>query len=119
MAQMTIVDRDLARLESLDATAGGLTVIVPAYNEERGILGVIEWIRQALQPSDLEFEILVVDDGSADRTGELAEQAGARVLRHLGNRGYGEALKTGVRHATHEWIAIIDADGSYPADQIP
>ena len=103
----------------MDAETGGVTVIVPAYNEERGIAGVIDWIGRAFDGHHLEYEVLVIDDGSGDRTAELAERSGARVLRHLINRGYGEALKTGIRHAAHEWIAIIDADGSYPADQIP
>jgi glycosyltransferase involved in cell wall biosynthesis len=115
---MTIADPTLARLETLPTTSG-LTILVPAYNEEGGIARVIEWIRQALEPSGMDYEVLVIDDGSADRTAELAGAAGARVLRHPGNRGYGEALKTGIRHAAHEWIAIIDADGSYPAEQIP
>jgi glycosyltransferase involved in cell wall biosynthesis len=100
-------------------TASGLTVIIPAYNEQDGIVEVIRWIRSALDSSGLRYEVLVVDDGSEDRTYELAESTGARVMRHHANRGYGEALKTGIRHAAHEWIAIIDADGSYPADQIP
>src|ERR671939_571357 len=112
---MTLVDPTAARLSALDPTVRGLTVLVPAYNEQNGIERVVEWIREALGPSGLEYEVLVVDDGSADRTAELAERIGARVLRHGGNRGYGEALKTGIRHATHEWVAIIDADGSYPA----
>src|SRR5438874_9655736 len=116
---MTLVDAEAARLEALDATTRGLTVIVPAFNEEHGIAGVVRWIHEAFEPSELVHEILVVDDGSADLTAQMAEQAGARVLRHSSNRGYGEALKTGIRHAAHEWIAIIDADGSYPADQIP
>lgn len=116
---MTLIDPALARFQELDAEANGLSIVIPAYNEEEGIAGVVEWIRQALADSGLAYEILVVDDGSADRTAEMAEQAGARVLRHPGNRGYGEALKTGIQHAAHEWIAIIDADGSYPADQIP
>ena len=101
------------------APVTGLTVVIPAYNEEAGIVDVIHWIRSALDSSDLAYEVLVVDDGSEDRTFELAQSTGARVLRHHANRGYGEALKTGIRRATHEWIAIIDADGSYPADQIP
>ena len=116
---MTLVDPTAARLSALDPTVRGLTVLVPAYNEQNGIERVVEWIREALGPSGLEYEVLVVDDGSADRTAELAERIGARVLRHGGNRGYGEALKTGIRHAAYEWIAIIDADGSYPAEQIP
>jgi glycosyltransferase involved in cell wall biosynthesis len=116
---MTIAQPDLDRFNALDATSHGLTVIVPAYNEEHGIAGVVDWIRRSLEPSGLPYEVLVVDDGSADRTAQLAGEAGARVIQHLGKRGYGEALKTGIRHAEHEWIAIIDADGSYPADQIP
>jgi glycosyltransferase involved in cell wall biosynthesis len=116
---MTVLDTEAERLEAIDAATRGLTVIVPAFNEEHGIGGVVRWIREAFGPSELPHEILVVDDGSADRTAHLAEQAGARVLRHSNNRGYGEALKTGIQHASHEWIAIIDADGSYPADQIP
>jgi glycosyltransferase involved in cell wall biosynthesis len=116
---MTLAQTDLRRFQAMDAAASGLTVIVPAYNEERGIAGVVEWIRRSLGPGELAYEILVVDDGSADRTAQIAEQAGARVVRHTDNRGYGEALKTGIQHASHERIAIIDADGSYPADQIP
>jgi glycosyltransferase involved in cell wall biosynthesis len=100
-------------------TSAGLTIIVPAYNEEQGIAGVLQWVRGALERSSREYEVLVIDDGSADRTAELAEQAGARVIRHRGNRGYGEALKTGIQQAAYDWIAIIDADGSYPADEIP
>jgi glycosyltransferase involved in cell wall biosynthesis len=116
---MTVAEPNLERFSGMDPAIGGLTIIVPAYNEEHGIGGVVAWIRQALGPAELAHEILVVDDGSVDRTAELAEQAGARVIRHAGNRGYGEALKTGIQHASHDGIAIIDADGSYPADQIP
>ena len=116
---MTVTDPHLERLRTLDEGVRGLTILVPAYNEERGIATVVAWIRQALEPSGLDYEVLVIDDGSADRTAEIAEGTGARVLRHGGNRGYGEALKSGIQHATHEWVAIIDADGSYPAEQIP
>jgi glycosyltransferase involved in cell wall biosynthesis len=66
-----------------------------------------------------EFEILVVDDGSKDRTADEARATGVRVVQHRQNRGYGEALKTGIRHARFERIAIIDADGSYPPQEIP
>ncbi|MCC7104429.1 MAG: glycosyltransferase family 2 protein [Chloroflexi bacterium] len=99
--------------------ADGLTIIVPAFNEEHGIARVVTWIRESLEASDLRYEVLVVDDGSADATAVVAESAGARVIPHDSNRGYGEALKTGIRFAEYERIAIIDADGSYPADQIP
>ena len=116
---MTAVEATPGRSSVSDETATGLTVIVPAFNEEHGIPGVIEWIQEAFRPSDVLYEIVVVDDGSDDRTAQVAEASGARVLRHPSNRGYGEALKTGIRHAAHDRIAIIDADGSYPADQIP
>jgi glycosyltransferase involved in cell wall biosynthesis len=91
---MTLVDSRPARLAAPE-TVHGLTVLVPAYNEERGIERVIGWIRDALLPAGLAYEVLVIDDGSVDRTAELAERAGARVLRHRGNRGYGENGTTG------------------------
>ena len=61
-------------------------------------------------------EILVVDDGSQDATGERAAAAGARVLRHPYNKGNGAAVKTGIRHATGEFILIVDADGQHQAE---
>ena len=109
----------LSRPSGEDATTTGLTVIIPAYNEERGIAAVVEQVRDALDADGLPYEIVVVDDGSSDKTAERAEAAGVRVLSHPQNRGYGEALKTGIRHAGFERVAIIDADGSYPAQEIP
>ncbi len=69
--------------------------------------------------SRLRHEIIVVDDGSGDGTADVAQRAGVRLIRHPFNRGYGAALKTGIRHAAHDLIAIIDADGTYPSDEIP
>ena len=109
----------LARPSEASPVSTGLTIIIPAYNEERGIGPVVEKVRDAMDAADCQYEILVVDDGSADRTAEVARATGVRVVSHRQNRGYGEALKTGIRHAGFERIAIIDADGSYPAEQIP
>src|SRR5436190_23723685 len=109
----------LTRSTTDDPLSHALTIIIPAYNEERGIRPVVEQVRDAMESFEYEFEIVIVDDGSQDRTGEEARATGARVIQHRQNRGYGEALKTGIRHAQYERIAIIDADGSYPASEIP
>jgi len=108
----------------------GLSVIVPAYNEEEGVAQVLEGLKRRLnnearssgedRPGKPEqYEILVVDDGSEDNTRRLAEEVGGlRVIRHSENRGYGAALKTGIRHSRFNTLAIIDADGSYPASAL-
>jgi len=93
------------------------TVVIPAFNEEAGIQSVIRELQQGL--ADYDFELIVVDDGSEDRTAELAREAGATVLSQPVNRGYGAALKTGIRQAAHDNILIIDADGTYPVKAIP
>lgn len=96
-----------------------ISVILPAYNEEAAIGSQIEAIRPVLRSHGITDEILVIDDGSEDRTAEQALQARARVLQHPENRGYGSAIKTGIVAANYDTIVIIDADGTYPPDQIP
>jgi glycosyltransferase involved in cell wall biosynthesis len=97
----------------------GLSIIVPAYNEAGSIGSVLDSIRQTMQGAGLEYELLVIDDGSLDHTVDVVQAGGYRVLRHPENRGYGAALKTGIRHATYDLIAIIDADGTYPNERLP
>lgn len=96
-----------------------ISVVIPAYDEEPAIEATLEEVRRALLRTGAVWEILVVDDGSTDRTAELAEKAGARVLSLPENRGYGAALKAGIRAARYDRIVIIDADGTYPALAIP
>jgi glycosyltransferase involved in cell wall biosynthesis len=96
-----------------------VSVIIPAFNEEPAISSVVAGLGALLEEQDISYEIIVVDDGSRDATAQEATSAGARVLQHLSNRGYGAALKTGIAAATHEVIAIIDADGTYPAEALP
>lgn len=96
-----------------------ISIVIPAYNEENGIGPVLSSVEQVMQKSGLNYEIIVVDDGSKDRTVEAAMASGATVIRHHRNRGYGASLKTGLLAAKHELIGIIDADGTYPADMIP
>ena len=96
-----------------------VSVVIPAFNEELAVGAVVKELREILRQHELRFEIIIVDDGSTDRTVEMAVIAGARVLRHRSNRGYGAALKTGISAAIYDVIAITDADGTYPAHYIP
>lgn len=100
-----------------------LSVVIPAYNEQDGIVQIVERvraIRPALEQQETGLEIIVVDDGSKDKTAALAAQcADTRVVRHLVNQGYGAALKTGFRHASGQYLAFIDADGTYPPEALP
>ena len=91
-------------------------MIVPALNESRSIAAIVHGIREVLH--GVQHEVLVVDDGSQDDTGALAEAAGARVVRHPYNKGYGAALKTGIREARHELCAMIDADGQHHPEDL-
>jgi len=95
-----------------------VSVVVPAFNEEDGISGVVSGLRAAMEGAGLkasdDYEVLVVDDGSTDRTAARASESGARVLRHPTNRGYGRALLSGFEAARFPWVLMIDADGSYP-----
>lgn len=98
----------------------GVTIIIPAYNEQDGIGTVLHQLDKTMADNNWEWEILVVDDGSEDATAEVAKQfERVTVLQHKGNRGYGAALKTGILHAKSDLICLTDADGSYPVEVIP
>lgn len=97
----------------------GVSIVIPAFNEEQGVGPVVEELYAILKASRIRGEVIVVDDGSTDATAAMAAAAGARVVRHRSNRGYGTALKTAITIATYEVIAITDADRTYPSDKIP
>jgi glycosyltransferase involved in cell wall biosynthesis len=99
--------------------SGIVSVVIPAHDEEQNLAEVVLGVQKALQTCAAAFEILVVDDGSADRTGAIARELGVAVLRHQERRGYGAALKTGIRAAIGEHVLICDADGTYPPGAIP
>ena len=97
-----------------------VSVVIPAFNEAAHVASQVELVDEVMRTSGWEYEIIVVDDGSTDGTAEAANAAGlSRVVRRQHNRGYGAALKLGVRRAAHEWILITDADGTYPVEAIP
>jgi glycosyltransferase involved in cell wall biosynthesis len=96
-----------------------VSVVIPAYNEEAGLTDVVKGLRAQLEPSGRPFEIIVVDDGSRDRTLEMASHLDVTLISHRTNRGYGAALKTGIHAARGEHILICDADGTYPSESIP
>jgi polyisoprenyl-phosphate glycosyltransferase len=96
-----------------------ISVIIPAYNEESSIGGTVDACVRALAKLGGEYEIIVVDDGSSDNTAGAAVAAGARIIRHPHNLGYGRSLKDGILAATYDTIVIADADGTYPVDRIP
>lgn len=105
-----------------------LSIVIPAYNEEDGIAAIMERVlavRDDLRKAKVdELELLVVNDGSRDRTAEIAgniavRESGVRVISHPTNKGYGAALKTGFAQARGELIGFLDADGTYPPEFFP
>jgi glycosyltransferase involved in cell wall biosynthesis len=96
-----------------------ISVIIPAYNEASFIDNQIQLVRKVLEGHGFTYEIIVVDDGSQDATAQAALKANVRLFQHPENRGYGASLKTGILAAHYEVVVIIDADGTYPAEQIP
>lgn len=104
----------LVRAERYD-----VTVVIPAFNEEGAIAEEIDHIHSVLKTLDLAYEVIIVDDGSADRTAEIAESRDCRVIRQPRNMGYGASLKRGFRDARSDIVVITDADGTYPAEEIP
>lgn len=101
------------------ATREGVCIVVPAYDEEEAIEACLRELRAVMGELDRESELIVINDGSTDRTAELARAAGVRVIDLPENRGYGAALKAGIEAAQFETIVITDADGTYPAKEIP
>lgn len=101
-----------------------LSVVIPAFNEEKGIKDIVQRVlavKGALIEVGIDdLELIVVDDGSRDGTAEVTGQIpGVRLIRHPKNRGYGAALKTGFANARGELIGFLDADGTYPPEYFP
>jgi glycosyltransferase involved in cell wall biosynthesis len=101
------------------AGAGAVSVVMPAFNEAQMVGVQIERIREVMDGTGCPYELIVVDDGSTDGTANAVRQHAVHLIEKKYNRGYGAALKTGIAAAKYDWILIIDADGTYPAENIP
>lgn len=97
-----------------------ISVVIPAYNEENAIKETIDEIKKVFKDNKIkDFEVVIVNDGSSDKTGEIAKAQGVTVVNHPHNVGYGRSLKDGIRKAKFDTIIITDADRTYPFDQAP
>lgn len=97
-----------------------VSVVIPAYNESASIGGVVESVKSVLSRARVGYELIVIDDGSTDGSGEILKGIkGIKLLRHLQNKGYGASLKAGINAARHNIIVMLDADGTYPVEVIP
>lgn len=99
-----------------------VSIVIPAYNEEQGISASLSDLFEVMKSTDLEFEVIVVDDGSKDKTAEMISKLSfkdVKLIRQEYNRGYGAALKAGIEQSKYDLIAITDADGTYPANRLP
>ena len=99
------------------------TVVIMAYNEGNSLASVVEEIRTELDKSGLSFEILVINDGSTDRTPEviadlLERYSEVKAVHHEPNKGLGEVYRTGFREASGQWLTFYPGDGQIPAEDI-
>ncbi len=97
-----------------------VTVIIPAFNEEKTIAEDIDVIVETMEKPDYQYEIIVVDDGSTDKTAQIIKaKKEVKLIQHSYNRGVGAARKTGILKAKGEIIVMTDGDGTYPNQDIP
>ncbi len=119
MTDATAITQPARRKAAAAPSVFDLSIVVPAFNEVNAIVETIEALQKMIAENDLDAEVVIVDDGSTDGTYEKAQTTSARVIRVDENVGYGHSLKTGIRQSKSDFVAIIDADGTYPAERIP
>ena len=100
-----------------------LSIVIPAYNEELNAAAAVEQVSEVAQGLGLEYEIVLVNDGSKDRTGEIGRELEQRIpnfrlVEHYPNRGYGGALKAGFAAAKYELIAFVPADNQFEFGEV-
>jgi glycosyltransferase involved in cell wall biosynthesis len=102
-----------------------LSVFFPAYNDAPSLPGLLEKTFTTLRSHVADYEVIVVNDGSWDNTGEVLEKLRRqyapylRVVTHPQNRGYGGALRTGFASSTKDWVFYTDGDGQYDPNELP
>ncbi|MEO6593758.1 MAG: glycosyltransferase family 2 protein [Planctomycetota bacterium] len=97
-----------------------LSIVMPARNEAANLDHLLAEVGDVLRGTPLAFhEVIVVDDGSTDRTPQIAAERGARVARHAESLGNGAAVKRGIREAKGDWILLLDGDGQHPPSELP
>lgn len=101
--------------DSCGGSDDGVTIVIPAFNEEKTIADVIHRVRRSVP----EARILVIDDGSSDATAQEAGSAGAEVISHPLNKGNGAAIKTALRAISGGLVAIVDGDGQHDPQYLP
>jgi len=105
-------------------TANSISVFFPCYNEQDNITRTVEQALGVLEKLNIDFEIIIVDDGSSDCTGRIAEEIAGRnsrvkIVHHQRNLGYGAALKSGFKAATKELVFYTDGDGQFDISELP
>ena len=108
----------------VDPPSEGISLFLPAYNEEENVQWMVERARDALSTITDRWEIIVVDDGSTDGTASIASTLSnsdkrIRLVSHEANRGFGQALVTGISASVYEWIFYTDCDGQFDLDELP
>lgn len=101
-----------------------VSVFFPCYNEQGNVGRTVENALRVLEKLDADFEIIIVNDGSSDQTGRIADEIAGRdkrvkVAHHPGNLGYGAALRSGFAAATKEFVFYTDGDGQFDMNEMP
>jgi len=97
-----------------------ISVVVPVFNEERAVASTMNQLKEVMNKSGYDYEIIAVNDGSKDKSLEILKNIkGINVINHPYNLGYSASLKDGIKHAKGNLILITDADGTYPIREIP
>ena len=111
-------------VDSNQEAAVSISVFFPCYNEQDNIAGTVEQALAVLKKLNADFEVVIVDDGSSDATGQIADEIAGRnnrvkVVHHPTNLGYGAALQSGFKAATKELVFYTDGDGQFDINEMP